>query len=136
MRTTITLGLLGLIVAMLAGGCRRHREDGMEACTPGVVYSVGCDDMGVGRCSGDAVIVVCDGVTDTLTCAAGGATLAEDDDSGDGVCPRATVACPPSGAFTVTSRAYGGGSFTCDWRVEPSGGGGPVGPPATPDGGP
>lgn len=133
MRATIGLSLCVLTLAALASGCRRHRPDGLEGCTPGVVYVVACDNEGVGRCSGDPVIRVCDGVEPVESCAAlSSGYLAQDDDSGGGLCPRATATCPATGAFTVTSRAFGSGSFACDWRVEPVGGGGPL--PA-PDGG-
>ncbi|MCA9605006.1 MAG: hypothetical protein KC619_05405 [Myxococcales bacterium] len=134
--STMTLVALAATLAALISGCRRHKPDGTEACTPGVVYAVACDDMGVGRCAGDPVLTVCDGVSSPATCAAGaGTVLAEDDDSGDGLCPHATATCPASGAFTVSTRAYGSSNFACDWRVEPVGGGGPL-PTEDPDAGP
>lgn len=119
---------------MLVTGCRRHRVDEIEACTPGVVYAVACDSMGVGRCSGDAIIRVCDGASSTQECADGTVPyLAEDDDSGEGRCPHATATCPTSGAFAVATRAYDSGGYSCDWRVEPVGSTGPL---VEADGGP
>lgn len=135
MRSGTTIAVAALVLAGLVSGCRRHKPDGTEMCTPGAVYAVACDDMGVGRCSGDPVIRVCDGVSSPESCADGsGVVLAEDDDSGEGVCPHATVACPASGAFTVTSRPFGSSGFSCDWRVQPAGGSGP--PPIEDDAGP
>ena len=127
MRTTIGLSLCVLTLAVVAGGCRRHRPDGLEGCTPGVVYVVACDNEGIGRCSGDPVIRVCDGVESVESCAArSSGFLAEDDDSGGGPPPRATVTGAPPRAFAGTRRGVGSRDFVCDWRVEPVGGGGPL----------
>lgn len=123
--STVALVALGGMLAAMASGCRRNKPDGTETCTPGAVYAVACDDMGVGRCSGDPVITVCDGTVPPGSCGSGAAgVIAEDDDSGDGLCPHATATCPASGSFTVASRAYGSSGYSCDWRVEPVGGGG------------
>jgi len=135
--TTALLCLVGL--SMLAAGCRRHREDGTVGCTPGVVYTVACDNEGVGRCSGDPYIRVCDGTASVTACYGGEGLLQENDDGGDGVCPQATVTCPSSASFTVVSREFGGsfgerGRFSCDWETSPVGGGDDL--PLLPDAGP
>jgi len=136
--TTALLCLVGL--SMLAAGCRRHRDDGTVGCTPGVVYVVACDNEGVGRCSGDPKLRVCDGAVSVPGCWSAEGQLDEDDDGGDGLCSRATATCPPSGSFTVVTTDFGSsyGSpedrYGCDWDVQPVGGGGDL--PLPPDAGP
>ena len=121
-----------LVAAMaLAAGCRsRGRSPGMESCIPGTMLIVACADAcGVGSCTGDSVIRVCDGTSSVSACEEGVGRLAENDDvgslcSGGGLCSGVQVTCPPSGAITVTHRPFGGRSYTCSWDVQAVGAGG------------
>lgn len=139
--TRATMALTCLVaLSWLATGCSRHREDETVTCTPGTVIVAACDDEGVGRCSGDPKLRVCDGTVSIPGCWSGEGQLAENDDGGSGVCPRATLTCPPSGAVTVVTTDYGASygapedNFACAWQVEPVGGGGDL--PLPPDAGP
>jgi len=129
--------LLGCAVALAwcVCGCgprrgdgRAHRPDGAASCTPGAVLAVACDNEGVGVCTGDPKLRVCDGATSVPACWSGEGELAEDDDGGDGLCPRATVTCPASGTLTVVTTDFGAeygapeDPFACNWQVGSAGG--------------
>jgi hypothetical protein len=108
-----------------------HREDGTVSCTPGTRIAVGCAaGCHVGACLGEGGIRVCDGGLTTAQCdASSGTNLAQvyGRSSCDDQCPEAVLACPPSGAITVISRAaFGSASdpeqgFGCNWDVRPAG---------------
>lgn len=117
--------------ASIRAGTRRNcglRREGRYACTPGTLLHVGCSALcGIGECTGDPFVRVCDGVDDP-GCDSGLA-LAYDDNSycdmelcslGGDCCPRAEVTCPPSGEIVVFSGAYlPGAPYTCDVAVQP-----------------
>lgn len=86
------------------------------SCTPGAMVEVGCaTGCGLGSCTGDPRLVVCDGASSAAGCAASGSFVTQDDDSPcGGLCPMATFACPSSGQFTVAHRAFSAGTpYTC-----------------------
>lgn len=121
-----------LVAAMaLAAGCRsRGRSPGMESCIPGTQLLVACaGGCGVGSCTGDPVLRVCDGATSVSACESGVGMLGENDDArvcSSGLCSALEVTCPASGAITVTHRAFGSGasSYACSWEVQAIGAGG------------
>ncbi|UJR87028.1 hypothetical protein [Sandaracinus amylolyticus] len=110
-------------VALLLGialvGCGYGRDPATVSCTPGEAIEIGCADAcGLGSCSGDAVLRVCDGSeADVRGCADATAVLRESDDACGSVCPLVRVACPESGRVTVIHRAFAEGASTCDWDV-------------------
>lgn len=87
------------------------------ACTPGETVRVACAaSEGLGECSGDPVLELCDG--DDATCATSRAIAQNDDASPETRCPAVEVECPSSGSVLVTSRAFADGAgFACDWAV-------------------
>jgi len=103
--------------------------EGTHACTPGAELYVGCSAAcGLGSCTGDAFIRVCDGTTES--CEAPHA-LAANDDAGctssrcrnnpAACCPRATVTCPPSGSIDVFYGAWDpDNAATCNVAIEPA----------------
>lgn len=119
----------GFVLAVVVAGCgprrgdRAHREDGAASCTPGTAVVVACDNEGLGVCTGDPKLRVCDGATSVAGCWAGEGELGEDDDGGGGLCPRATVTCPASGSLTVVTTDFGSeygapeDAYACNWQV-------------------
>jgi len=113
----------------LAPGCgprrgdRLHRPDGAASCAPGTPVVVACDNEGLGVCSGDPTLRVCDGTGSVSACWTGAGQLAEDDDGGGGLCPRATLTCPVTGTLTVVTTdfvsEYGApeDAYACNWQV-------------------
>lgn len=109
---------LVVIVSMTLAACSRGRDPGTVDCTPGATLLVGCSSAcGIGSCSGDPVLRVCDGVVDTRACADANAILRESDDSCSTLCPSTRVVCPASGSITVVHRAFRSGESVCDWAV-------------------
>ncbi|AKF09529.1 hypothetical protein [Sandaracinus amylolyticus] len=108
-----------LLVAIALVGCGYGRDPGSIACTPGEAIDIGCASAcGLGSCSGDAVLRVCDAAeADVRACAEADAVLRENDDACGSVCPMVRVACPDSGRVTVIHRAFAEGATTCDWDV-------------------
>lgn len=124
--------LAGMLVGSLAA-CGRGRDPGTVSCTPGERLLVGCAAAcGVGACSGDPVLRVCDGDVDARACADAIAILGEGDDACDSLCPSARVTCPASGHVTVVHRAYRDGAYACQWDVQRAPAGEPL---SSPDGG-
>ncbi|MDQ3032460.1 MAG: hypothetical protein M3Y87_08600 [Myxococcota bacterium] len=113
--------VVALLIGVAALGCGRGRDPGTIECTPGEALLVGCSSAcGVGSCSGDPVLRVCDGSIDSRACADALAILGESDDSCETLCPSTRVVCPASGRITVVHRAFREGAYTCDWSVAPS----------------
>lgn len=107
-------------VLVLVAGCRQH-EGGPATirCMPGETVEIGCAaGCGLGSCSGDPTLRLCDGTLSTGACgdATDTTTFAQvDDTSCGGLCPFSRVTCPASGAITVVP---GGSSrATCAWMA-------------------
>jgi hypothetical protein len=85
---------------------------GTLSCRPGAAVRVGCGaDCGLGSCSGDAVIRVCDSVSCTSA-----RSLGENDDACGSLCPVTNVVCPPSGRlFVLTGPFSAGNAYTCSF---------------------
>ena len=89
---------------------------GLITCAPSATVRIGCSaDCGLGTCSGDSMIRVCDAAPCTFDHA-----LAYDDDrscggGGSSVCSFIDgVTCPPSGELFVLTAPYtAGASYTC-----------------------
>jgi hypothetical protein len=110
-----------LAVSLALSACGRGRDPGTVDCTPGEALLVGCASAcGVGACSGDPVLRVCEGSIDVDGCADAVGILAESDDSCETLCPSARTVCPASGRITVVHRAFRDGDYTCDWAVGPA----------------
>lgn len=104
-------------------GLTRSSDPGVGTCTPGASVTVGCSAAcGLGSCSGDTVLRVCDTSHDP-TCTARQA-LATNDDSGcpttsgrcrrGDCCSQVTFTCPASGTYAAFWGAYdSGGTATC-----------------------
>ncbi len=88
-------------------------DRGTVPCRPGAVVSIGCGaECGLGACSGDAVLRVCDGVPCTAARA-----LAADDDSCGSLCSLVrAVSCPASGQLRVLTGSFSAGNgYTCSF---------------------
>jgi hypothetical protein len=101
-----------------------NRECGWEtaqsfACEPGRLLRVGCSDActGLGACTGDPMIRVCDSTT---TSCAYAAVLDDNDDSCGSTCPRVRdLTCPASGSIDVYVAAFElGAAYTCTMEME------------------
>lgn len=97
---------------------------GREACTPGAALEVGCaSGCGLGACTGDPVMIVCDGsmVADIDECLAASAPaqISRVDDTTCGSrCPFISFTCPASGEVVVAHRPFStGGTYSCDWSL-------------------
>ena len=104
---------------LLAGGCknRSHRVGDTLTCTPGESLTIGCDGTLGYHCSGDPVLMACDGAIPPNNCTSS-TQFASDDDGGDGVCPLLRTACPASGRITIQHRPYStGSSYQCYWDI-------------------
>lgn len=100
-----------LLLALVAiAGCRPERGVALEECVPGETLIVACaEGCGLGSCSGDPVLRVCDGALGTSACRASmdrSEYLEVDDTSCGGLCPRVRVTCPASGSVAITTRGY------------------------------
>jgi hypothetical protein len=74
------------------------------SCTPGAMIDVGCSaECGLGSCSGDAMLRLCNGETECTAASA----LAQSDDACGSLCPRAEIRCPSGGRFTVLTAPFG-----------------------------
>jgi aminopeptidase N len=72
-------------------------------CVPGASFELGCGaSCGLGTCSGDPMIRICDGET---WCPAF-EQVAGDDQSCGNNCPIASVTCPASGRYTVLAASW------------------------------
>lgn len=113
---------LGLVVGLaLISGCRaRSRDTEVITCTPGVSVMVACGGgCGLGRCSGDATLTVCDGTLSVDACMSGApGFLGFNDDGCGSLCPGLTVTCPTSGTLLVVPAGYMGRDFSCSWEAQ------------------
>ncbi|MBI5514485.1 MAG: hypothetical protein HY909_11995 [Deltaproteobacteria bacterium] len=104
-----------------------------QRCSPGEGVVVGCSaGCGVGSCTGDPVVRVCDGATSPEQCAANQCRLGENDDNCMGLCPATSFICPSSGTLTVLVRRFSGSTaeFTCNVALRAGALGSPT-PPTT-----
>lgn len=93
-------------------------------CTPGTQTGAACSqNCGMGSCTGDPMIRVCDASESNCS---SGIALADNNNRCNGLCPLATgFLCPASGRLAVyTASAQHGQAYTCDVVV----GAGPVTP--------
>lgn len=109
--------------------CGLTRE-GTHSCTAGEMIQVGCSDTcGVGSCTGDSILRVCDLEHDPACLSR--FALAANDDSGCGTarcgmaggdcCSMTTMTCPDSGEIAVFYGAYNpGDTATCNVVVQPA----------------
>jgi hypothetical protein len=117
--TSVTLPCVG----MGTSGTRRDcgwQASGAMACAPGSTLRVGCSrSCGVGSCTGDSMIRVCD----TAPCIADRAIAQNDDESCGGgedfVCSFiGDVICPASGRIYVLTAPFTDGTpYTCDVEI-------------------
>jgi hypothetical protein len=89
---------------------------GEVVCTPGVTVTIGCGARGLGTCSGDPVLFVCDAsLSSPDRCSDESSGLLGRNDDSEGLCPAVEVRCPSSGRLAVRARPFGAGSFECRW---------------------
>ena len=88
---------------------------GSAACVPGTIMRVGCNSMcGVGSCTGDSMIRVCD----TGPCTNVQALGSNDDSCGTTCSMVDGFTCPASGQIFVLTGPFGPGSpYTCSFAV-------------------
>lgn len=93
-------------------------------CTPGAQYHVGCaSSCGVGSCTGDPMIRVCDAERPDGNCSYPAAVGISDDACGS-ACPLTTFTrCPPSGKLAAYAAPFTVGTdYTCTAAIDPAGG--------------
>lgn len=105
-------------------GWTRSTAPGLGTCTPGASVTVGCSaGCGLGTCTGDTVMRVCDGSHDP-TCTSRW-TIASNDDSGcpgsgrcsgaGDCCSQVTFTCPISGTYAAFWAPFSStGTATCN----------------------
>lgn len=96
-----------------------HRECGWSlgdtiACTPGATVDVGCSGAcGLGSCTGDPMMRICDGARPDGNCSYPGALALSDDFGGQCPCELGVV-CPESGELEVYVAPFTpGASYEC-----------------------
>jgi hypothetical protein len=100
---------------------------GRFACTPGAQLHVGCAagclTGGLGSCTGDPMLRVCDADRADGNCSFAGALGDSDNVPCGGSCPVATgIACPASGELAVFAAPHHvGDAFVCDVEVRAQG---------------
>lgn len=97
------------------GGSRRDcgfRVERVVTCRAGSMQAVGCGCDGLGSCSGDPVLRICEGTT-----ACWASESIDNVDDRCGLCPSVDFECPPSGQYTILSAPYGGDSYRCEVEV-------------------
>lgn len=98
-------------------GIPRGGHYGFASCTPGRNVTVACGARGLGRCSSDPVLHVCDAARSTPErCGHGGAELGFNDDD-EGLCSGLEIVCPPSGQLAIRARRFGTDDdpVDCQW---------------------
>ena len=98
----------------------RRGRIGSASCTPGTVVTIACGSRGLGRCSQDPVLLVCDGArTAPARCGLGGGTTLGENDDDTGLCPGLTVTCPSSGTLAIRARRFASEDdpVDCDWAT-------------------
>lgn len=89
---------------------------GIVICTPGNTVTVACGSRGLGSCSGDPVLLVCDAsLSSPERCNDDSAGLLGSNDDDGTLCPGLEVRCPSSGRLAVRARPFGSGRFECRW---------------------
>lgn len=90
---------------------------GTASCVPGRTVTVACGSRGLGACTGDPVLFVCDASrTPPDRCDDSSAGLLGFNDDDTGLCSGLTVTCPASGRLAVRARPFGGsGTLDCRW---------------------
>ncbi len=87
----------------------------VDTCTPGEPVAAGCAEgggCGLGSCTGDPVMRVCDGRGEGCT---SGQALGVSDDACGGNCPLVNFVCPEGGVYTVlTGGNRPNNAFTCE----------------------
>jgi len=105
-------------------GWTRGSGTGVGTCTPGASVTLGCSaGCGLGTCTGDTVLRVCDGAHDP-TCTARWAIASNDDSTCPGTqrcgttgdcCSETTFTCPASGTYAAFWAPFTGGqAATCN----------------------
>ena len=92
---------------------------GTARCRPGASVTVACGVRGLGSCSGDPVLVVCDGArVEASRCDESAPNLGVNDDA-EGLCPGLEVTCPASGLLSVRAHPFGStvGEPDCRWAI-------------------
>lgn len=117
---------LSLVIGIALAGCARshtldeggvRRSEDEASCVPGASTTVACGEgCGLGACTGDPVLAVCEGSVPVGSCLDTGRALAQNDDS-CGLCSQVTFTCPASGRIVVATRPFGDRPYTCDWDV-------------------
>lgn len=93
------------------------QSEGSFACEPGALTSAGCSaNCGMGSCTGDPMLRVCDALTENCTA---GIALAANNDRCGSDCPSANdFLCPGSGQVEVFSASFRQGQpYSCDLVV-------------------
>ena len=115
------LSKLTLVLGLIAGCAGPTGTTGRGAevvsCTAGLQVNVACGALGLGSCSGDPTLRVCDAALapDPLSCAAGMAQLGFNDDyAPPNRCPGVMVTCPASGRISVLPGVFSGVP-NCNW---------------------
>ena len=108
----------------MVSGCKSSssRGGGTIACTPGSRVEIACGaGCGLGSCTGDAFLNICDGTIGVSSCN-DSTDFDSNDDACGSLCPGLTVTCPSSGVLTIAPRAYSSSrSFTCNWETRVTG---------------
>ena len=101
-----------------------HRECGWTldqtiACTPGETVDIGCSGAcGLGSCTGDPMLRVCDGARADGNCSYPAAIGLSDDFASECPCKLGNV-CPASGSLAIyTASADLGVAYTCDIETD------------------
>lgn len=92
---------------------------GTATCRAGATVTVACGSRGLGSCSGDPVLVVCDAArVEPSRCDESAPNLGRNDDD-TGLCPGLEVVCPSSGRLSVRAHPFGStvGEPDCRWAI-------------------
>jgi hypothetical protein len=122
--------MLVLVAVAAEAGCStgtNGRGAELVSCSPGMDITIACGVGGLGSCTGDPILTICDGsiATDPLTCesASSPGFIDRNDDAGTGadrLCSSVTVMCPASGSIAVRPSAFSG-IPTCNWETRVGG---------------
>lgn len=118
-----TMSAMALVVGCSNGTGTNGRGAERISCTSGMNVTVACGASGLGSCTGDPILTVCDGArTAPLDCERGtdAAIDSNDDFAPPDRCPSVTVVCPTSGMLSVKPTAFAG-IPTCNWEFRESG---------------
>ena len=97
-------------------GLPRGGRYGFANCTPGRSLQVGCGAFGLGGCSGDPVLHVCDATRSRPErCGRDGPVIGTRDDT-EGLCPGLEILCPPSGQVSIRAHRFATEDEAADCR--------------------